>query len=171
MRRRSSARTPDRRPALLREAGAVILGKANLTEFANIIAVDMPSGYSSLGGQVKNPYAPQLDAKGVPIVAPGGSSSGSAVAVAAGLVAAAIAPGLGLLLSPSTWERPGLPQAHRWADQPQADHPDRPQPGYRRSAGPHGARRRDPAQRKRKALDPPGRGDTRPAPEGTACAL
>ena len=34
----------------LREAGAVILGKANLTEFANILAVDMPAGYSSLGG-------------------------------------------------------------------------------------------------------------------------
>src|SRR5207248_7700265 len=36
--------------ARLRAAGAVILGKANLTEFANIIAIDMPSGYSSLGG-------------------------------------------------------------------------------------------------------------------------
>src|SRR5207245_4850849 len=63
--------------ARLRAAGAVILGKANLTEFANIIAVDMPSGYSSLGGQVKNPYVPLLDAKGVPLVPPGGSSSGS----------------------------------------------------------------------------------------------
>ena len=38
--------------ARLRAAGAVILGKANLTEFANILAIDMPSGYSSLGGQV-----------------------------------------------------------------------------------------------------------------------
>src|SRR5689334_6217395 len=44
--------------ARLRQAGAVILGKANLTEFANILAIDMPSGYSSLGGQVRNPYAP-----------------------------------------------------------------------------------------------------------------
>ena len=44
--------------ARLRAAGAVILGKANLTEFANILAIDMPSGYSSLGGQVRNPYAP-----------------------------------------------------------------------------------------------------------------
>jgi len=44
----------------LRAAGAVILGKANLTEFANIIAIEMPSGYSSLGGQVKNPYSPSL---------------------------------------------------------------------------------------------------------------
>jgi amidase len=76
---------------LLRNAGAVTLGKANLTEFANMLAIDMPSGYSSLGGQVKNPYAPALmDDCGIPIVSPGGSSSGSAVAVAAGLCAASI---------------------------------------------------------------------------------
>jgi amidase len=76
---------------LLRDAGAVILGKANLTEFANMLAVDMPAGYSSLGGQVKNPYAPSLvDDRGIPIVLPGGSSSGSAVAVAAGLCAASV---------------------------------------------------------------------------------
>jgi amidase len=88
---------------LLRRAGAVILGKANLTEFANILAIDMPAGYSSLGGQVKNPYAPELDDKGVPIVPPGGSSSGSAVAVAAGLAAAAIGTETsGSLLSPAT---------------------------------------------------------------------
>ncbi|MCW5733061.1 MAG: amidase [Enhydrobacter sp.] len=89
---------------LLREAGAVILGKANLTEFANILAVEMPSGYSSLGGQVKNPYAPALlDDRGIPVVAPGGSSAGSAVAVAAGLCAAAIGTETsGSLLSPAT---------------------------------------------------------------------
>jgi amidase len=88
---------------LLRQAGAVILGKANLTEFANIIAIDMPAGYSSLGGQVKNPYAPELDDKAVPIVPPGGSSSGSAVAVAAGLAAAAIGTETsGSLLSPAS---------------------------------------------------------------------
>ena len=88
---------------LLRQAGAVILGKANLTEFANILAVDMPAGYSSLGGQVKNPYAPELDDKGVPIVPPGGSSSGSAVAVAAGLAAVAIGTETsGSLLSPAS---------------------------------------------------------------------
>ena len=89
--------------ARLRTAGAIILGKANLTEFANILAIDMPSGYSSLGGQVKNPYAPALDEKGVPVVSPGGSSSGSAVAVAAGLCAAAIGTETsGSLLSPAT---------------------------------------------------------------------
>ncbi len=88
---------------LLRQAGAVILGKTNLTEFANIIAIDMPAGYSSLGGQVRNPYAPALDDKGVPIVSPGGSSSGSAVAVAAGLAAAAIGTETsGSLLNPAS---------------------------------------------------------------------
>ncbi|MFI4948975.1 MAG: amidase family protein [Alphaproteobacteria bacterium] len=87
----------------LRAAGAVILGKANLTEFANILAIDMPSGYSSLGGQVKNAYVPLLDGKGVPVVTPGGSSSGSAVAVAAGLCAAAIGTETsGSLLNPAT---------------------------------------------------------------------
>jgi amidase len=89
--------------ARLRAAGAIILGKANLTEFANILAIDMPAGYSSLGGQVRNPYAPDLDDKGVPVVPPGGSSSGSAVAVAAGLAAAAIGTETsGSLLSPAT---------------------------------------------------------------------
>ena len=87
----------------LRAAGAVILGKANLTEFANILAVDMPSGYSSLGGQVKNPYSPSLmDDRGIPVVLPGGSSAGSAVSVAAGLCAAAIGSETsGSLLSPA----------------------------------------------------------------------
>jgi amidase len=88
---------------LLRDAGAVIIGKANLTEFANILAIDMPAGYSSLGGQVKNPYAPELNARGTPFVPPGGSSSGSAVAVAAGLTAVAIGTETsGSLLSPAT---------------------------------------------------------------------
>src|SRR4051794_2314875 len=89
--------------ARLRNAGAVILGKANLTEFANIIAIDMPSGYSSLGGQVRNPFAPDaLSERGVPLISPGGSSSGSAVAVAAGLCAAAVGTETsGSLLSPA----------------------------------------------------------------------
>ncbi len=89
--------------ARLRAAGAVILGKANLTEFANMLAIDMPSGYSSLGGQVLNPHAPAVDERGTPLVSPGGSSSGSAVAVAAGLCAAAIGTETsGSLLSPAT---------------------------------------------------------------------
>jgi amidase len=63
--------------ARLRAAGAVILGKTNLTEFANFLTNGMPSGYSSLGGQVLNPY--NADAT------PSGSSSGSGSAAAAGL--------------------------------------------------------------------------------------
>ena len=88
----------------LRAAGAVILGKANLTEFANILTIDMPAGYSSLGGQVKNPHVPALlDKRGIPVVLPGGSSGGSAVSVAAGLCAAAIGTETsGSLLSPAT---------------------------------------------------------------------
>jgi amidase len=88
----------------LRDAGAVILGKANLTEFANILAIGMPSGYSSLGGQAKNPYSPTLTGDhDIPLVQPGGSSAGSAVAVAAGLCAAAIGTETsGSLLSPAT---------------------------------------------------------------------
>jgi amidase len=86
----------------LREAGAVLLGKTNLTEFANILAVGMPSGWSSLGGQVLNPYAPEVDGRGTPFVPPGGSSAGSAVAVAAGFAAAAIGTETsGSLLSPA----------------------------------------------------------------------
>src|SRR5690242_1254308 len=70
--------------AKLRAAGAVILGKTNLTEFANFMSTGnlMPSGYSSLGGQVLNPY--DADAS------PSGSSSGSAAAAASGLAAVTI---------------------------------------------------------------------------------
>jgi amidase len=68
--------------ARLRTAGAVILGKTNLSEWANIRSSTAISGWSAVGGQTRNPYA--LDRN------PCGSSSGSAVAVAAGLVDAAI---------------------------------------------------------------------------------
>lgn len=58
--------------ARMREAGAIILGKTNLSEFANWMSPSMPSGYSSLGGQVVAPYRFDLN--------PSGSSSGSGVA-------------------------------------------------------------------------------------------
>ena len=78
----------------LKEAGAIILGKANLTEFANFMANAMPSGYSSLGGQVLNPYNASET--------PSGSSSGSAVAVAAGLAPLAVGTETsGSILSPA----------------------------------------------------------------------
>jgi amidase len=66
----------------LREAGAVILGKTNLSEWANIRSSRSTSGWSGRGGLTRHPYA--LDRN------PSGSSSGSAVAVAANLCAAAI---------------------------------------------------------------------------------
>jgi len=68
--------------ARLRAAGAVIVGKANLSEWANIRSSDSISGWSAVGGQVRNPYALNRN--------PCGSSSGSAVAVSAGMVPAAI---------------------------------------------------------------------------------
>jgi amidase len=66
----------------LREAGAVILCKANLSEWANIRSDHSTSGWSGRGGQTKNPYA--LDRN------PCGSSSGSGAGVSANLCAAAI---------------------------------------------------------------------------------
>ena len=68
--------------AKLRAAGAVILGKTNLSEWANFRSTHSTSGWSSRGGQTRNPYA--LDRN------PCGSSSGSGVAVAANLCAAAV---------------------------------------------------------------------------------
>lgn len=66
----------------LREAGAVILGKTNLSEWANIRSNQSTSGWSGRGGQTKNPYV--LDRN------PCGSSSGSGAAVSANLCAIAI---------------------------------------------------------------------------------
>src|SRR5829696_1538091 len=66
----------------LREAGAVILGKTNLSEWANFRSTKSSSGWSGRGGQTKNPYVLERN--------PCGSSSGSGVAVAANLCAAAV---------------------------------------------------------------------------------
>ncbi|MGW6318652.1 amidase [Streptomyces sp. NPDC055099] len=66
----------------LRKAGAVILGKTNLSEWANFRAAKPTSGWSAVGGQTKNPYV--LDRN------PCGSSSGSAAALAASLSQVAI---------------------------------------------------------------------------------
>ncbi|MGB8841497.1 MAG: amidase family protein [Aliidongia sp.] len=87
----------------LRAVGAIILGKTNLTEFANFMAIDMPSGYSSLDGQVLNPYGPSVKGDGRPLVDVGGSSSGSASAAAASLAAATIGTETsGSLLNPAS---------------------------------------------------------------------
>ncbi len=80
----------------LRAAGAVILGKANLSEWANFRGDRSTSGWSGRGGQTHNPYA--LDRN------PSGSSSGSAAAVAANLCAVAVGTETdGSILSPSRY--------------------------------------------------------------------
>jgi amidase len=66
----------------LRQAGATIVGKTNLSEWSNFRSLRSTSGWSGAGGQCRNPFV--LDRS------PGGSSSGSGAAVAAGLVPAAI---------------------------------------------------------------------------------
>lgn len=69
--------------AKLRSAGAILLGKANMTEWANFMSTTMWAGYSSRGGLTLNPYGPDD-------LFIGGSSSGSGAATAANLCAAAI---------------------------------------------------------------------------------
>jgi amidase len=79
----------------LREAGAIILGKANLSEWANFRSTHSSSGWSTLGGQAVNPHGAGRN--------PSGSSSGSGVAVAAGLAPLAIGTETdGSVISPST---------------------------------------------------------------------
>ena len=81
--------------AQLRAAGAVILGKANLSEWANFRSSRSVSGWSARGGQCRNPYA--LDRN------PCGSSSGSGVAVSANLAAVAVGTETdGSIVCPST---------------------------------------------------------------------
>lgn len=79
---------------LLREAGAVVLGKTNLSEWANFRSTHSSSGWSGRGGQCRNPYALDRNASG--------SSSGSGAATAANLCAASIGTETdGSIVSPS----------------------------------------------------------------------
>lgn len=83
----------------LREAGAIILGKTNMSEWAYFMSTSAPSGYSALGGQVLLPYGPER----FPAGSVGGSSSGSGAAIAANFAAAAIGTETsGSILSPSS---------------------------------------------------------------------
>jgi amidase len=102
----------------LREAGAIILGKATLTEYANFLTVGMPAGFSSqlrlqlgsgdLVGYGFNPFDPRPDPRtgfndGRPALSPGGSSSGPGIAVSANLAAVGIGTETsGSILSPGT---------------------------------------------------------------------
>lgn len=80
----------------LKSNGAVILGKVNLSEWANFLCAGCPNGYSAIGGQTLNPYGPRrFDT--------GGSSSGSAASVAANFAVGAIGSETsGSILSPAS---------------------------------------------------------------------
>jgi amidase len=79
----------------LRAAGAIVLGKANLSEWANFRSTRSCSGWSGMGGQTRNAYARDRN--------PSGSSAGSAVAAAASFCAAAVGTETnGSILSPSS---------------------------------------------------------------------
>ena len=81
--------------ARLRQAGAVILGKTNLSEWANFRSEESSSGWSGIGGQTNNPYDPTRN--------PCGSSSGSGVAAAASLAALTVGTETnGSIVCPST---------------------------------------------------------------------
>src|SRR5262245_49491520 len=93
----------------LKAAGAIILAKANLTEFANYLTAGMPTGYSSLGGYVLNPYDPRpipaglANSDGRQALGPGGSSAGPGVIASANLAAATVGTETsGSILSPAT---------------------------------------------------------------------
>jgi len=80
----------------LQEKGAVILGKTNLSEWANYLCKSCPNGYSAVGGQTLNPY-------GIRDFDTGGSSAGSGAAIAANYAAAALGSETsGSILSPSS---------------------------------------------------------------------
>ena len=80
----------------LKKQGAIILGKANLSEWAYFFCGDCPSGYSAIGGQTLNPY-------GRRIFDTGGSSSGSGAAMAANFAVAAVGSETsGSILSPAS---------------------------------------------------------------------
>jgi amidase len=94
----------------LRNAGAIIIGKATLTEYANFLAVGMPTGYSSLGNFGFNPYDPRVDPRttppnndGRPVLQTGGSSSGPGIGVNANLAAISVGTETsGSILSPAS---------------------------------------------------------------------
>ena len=82
--------------ARLKSNGALILGKANLSEWAYFFCGDCPSGYSAIGGQTLNPYGRRT-------IDTGGSSSGSGVAVASNFCVGAVGSETsGSILSPSS---------------------------------------------------------------------
>ena len=134
----------------LRDAGAIILGKATLTEFANFLTNGMPTGYSSLGGYGFNPYDPRE--------LPGGDGRAGAgnrrVELGFGHRGGCESRRRGgrhrnIRIDPESGEREHgcRHQADRGFDQPRRHHSDYRRSGHRRPDHPHGDRCRDPARR------------------------
>ena len=120
--------------ARLRAAGVVILGKTNLSEWANFRSTRSTSGWSARGGLTKNPYALDRNTSG--------SSSGSAAAIAASLATLAVGTETdGSIVSPVVDQRPRRGEADGRAGEPQRHHPDRPVDGHGRPDDAHGPRR------------------------------
>ena len=129
----------------------MIIGKANLSEWANFRSTDSSSGWSGVGGQTNNPYV--LDRN------PCGSSSGSGAGVAANLATVAIGTETdGSIVCPSGAERRGRHQADARAGQPVRRRADLGRAGHRRpdrqarrgrGAGPRGDPRHRPDRRRR----------------------
>jgi len=110
----------------LKEAGAIILGKTNLHEFAGWVTFNSPGGYSSLGGMALNPYDVSLS--------PGSSSSGSAVAATVALSTITIGTDTGgSIMNPAALEslaamRPTVGLISRTGIVPISDSQDTPGP-------------------------------------------
>ena len=129
--------------ARLRAAGAVILGKTNLSEWANFRSTRSTSGWSSRGGQTKNAYV--LDRN------PCGSSSGTGTAIAASLAAVGVGTETdGSIICPASGERPGRAEADRRRWSAARHHPDLGVAGHGRSDGSQRGRCRHAAQRDRR---------------------
>ena len=136
----------DARQTIARWPAPIILGKANLTEFANMLAIDMPAGYSSLGGQVRNPYAPAVDGQWHSDRFPGRVERG----LGGGGGGGALRGGdrhrdFGLAAVAGEPERSRRGEADNRAREPRRHPADRAQPGYGGSLDANRARRRDPA--------------------------
>ena len=122
----------------LREAGAVILGKTNLSEWANIRSSHSVSGWSGRGGLTRNPYA--LDRN------PCGSSSGSGAGVSSNLCALAVGTETdGSVVCPSSANGIVGIEPDTGVDQPRRNYSDRAQPGHGWTDGTHGSRCGHPA--------------------------
>ena len=109
----------------LRAAGAIILGKANLSEWANYMDPCMPSGFSAVGGQTRHPYG---------AYDPLGSSSGSAVAVAAHLTTVSVGSETsGSIIQPARFNSVVALRPSQGAHQPRPHHPPGQRAGHARA--------------------------------------